>query len=178
MSTQEPEAPRGQPYGVSGQQIARQHIQPIAGEPGVDSLGAGQLRGVMPGDIPSLQDPTAIPDEPIQTGLSTGPGLGPEVMGTADPNLQELSTLKQIFLRYPTEDLRRLIEWTESNLATPLSAVSPTDVGIPPVEFDEFEEVEDEDIAEMMAEEEESFTEDVDVEATQVEELPPAPTPI
>ena len=57
--TQPISAEPGQPFGVAGQQRESQRTLPL----------------------PSLDAPTARPGEPVTTGLSTGPGAGPEVLG-------------------------------------------------------------------------------------------------
>lgn len=125
---QPPSAPKGQEYGQAGQQLAAQGIQPMAAAPvasrgrprvnGANSGGnAGQGGGLVPGDIPGLTDPTAMPNTPITAGLPSGPGPGLEALSTAGFGPQELSMLRGIYLRYPNEDLRRQLEWTESNLA-------------------------------------------------------------
>lgn len=119
------QAPKGQEYGQAGQQLAAQGIQPIAksplASPGRPRVSAGNdasaSGGVLPGDIPGLTDPTAVPGEPITAGLPSGPGPGLEALNTAAFGPQELSVLRGIFLKYPNDDLRRQIEWTESNLA-------------------------------------------------------------
>ncbi len=45
-----------------------------------------------PEDTPMMMDPTNRPDEPITAGLSSGPGIGSEVM---DPRLEETRQLKR-----------------------------------------------------------------------------------
>lgn len=70
----------------------------------------------MRGMIPSLSDPTARPDEPLTAGLPMGPGPGPEALTGMPAGNQELQILRAVFLRYPNEDLRRLIEFTENSL--------------------------------------------------------------
>jgi hypothetical protein len=118
------QAPKGQEYGQAGQQLASQGIQPMAasplaspGRPRVSPGQQGDSGGVLPGDIPGLTDPTANPDEPITAGLASGPGPGPSALNTAAFGPEELSILRGILLKYPNDDLRRQLEWTESNLA-------------------------------------------------------------
>lgn len=119
LATQAAQAPKGQQYGQAGMQIDSQRAQPIAGSrtssPSPNSGGA--LPGMAPGEIPGLSDPSAFPEEPLTAGLATGPGPGPEALKSASFGPQELSVMRGIFLRYPNDDLRRLIEWTENNLA-------------------------------------------------------------
>lgn len=44
-----------------------------------------------PEDTPMLTDPTQRPDEPITSGLRSGPGLGPEAL---DPRVGEIKQLR------------------------------------------------------------------------------------
>jgi hypothetical protein len=126
--TQPAQAPKGEDYGEANAMLERQQAQPIAGaatgnpSPGTTtkiapgSQTTGPLAGMGPGQIPSLADPSAFPDEPITAGLPGGPGPGPEALRSAAFGPQELSVMRAIFLKYPNDDLRRLIEWTEQNL--------------------------------------------------------------
>ncbi len=59
-----PAAPKGQPYGEAGAQLESQSIIPMGAPSG-------------PPPTP-LSAPTTRPDEPVQSGLSLGPGAGPE----------------------------------------------------------------------------------------------------
>lgn len=72
--------------------------------PGSPPAGPGGGGGLLP-----FNRPTDRPGEPLTHGLSTGPGMGPEVlhMPTSDPSLDELRAIYQMF---PTEQLRELIE--------------------------------------------------------------------
>lgn len=67
------DAPRGQPYGVAGQQIAAQQQMPMAAPPA-------------PAPPVALGAPTTRPDEPVQAGLSLGPGPGPESIPAIAPS--------------------------------------------------------------------------------------------
>jgi hypothetical protein len=51
-----------------------------------------QMPQASPEDSPMLTDPTARPNEPITSGLPSGPGPGPEAI---DPRLQETQQLKK-----------------------------------------------------------------------------------
>lgn len=115
---QSPQAPRGQEYGQASAQLANQAIVPIAGSPtpsNPHTAAITQTGPAGPGTVPTLADPTAYPDEPIQTGLTGGPGAGPEALAFSARN-QELAKLKAIYNRAPTESMRKLIEWSEANL--------------------------------------------------------------
>lgn len=115
--TQPATAPKGQDYGKAGEQMQSQQIQPIAGSPGAPSGAQVQAAtGLGPGEIPTLADPSAFPDEPLTAGLPSGAGPGTGALSSASFGPQELSVMRGLFLKYPNDDLRRLIEWTESNL--------------------------------------------------------------
>lgn len=128
QSTQPPSAPKNQEYGQRGAQLASQRNQPIAASPLVGSATgkAGRPRttqpgqdaggGLQPGQIPSLADPTARPNEPLTAGLPLGQGPGPEALTAASFGPEELSVLRGIMLQYPNDDIRRQLEWTERNL--------------------------------------------------------------
>lgn len=66
-----PAAPTGQPYGVAGTQLAAQQALPMSAPP------------------TAINAPTSRPSEPIQAGLSTGPGPGPESIPSINPNLPD-----------------------------------------------------------------------------------------
>lgn len=95
-----------------------QRLQPVAGSAtaGAGVSAAGQLPEIAPGDIPSLDDPSAYPDEPVTAGLRAGPGPGPESLLTGPFGPESLSLLRVVYSQFPNEDLRRLIEQTEVNL--------------------------------------------------------------
>ncbi len=121
MTTQPISMPHNQEYGVAKAQAESQRIQPIAGKPeGPKPSGTPTPTvnpGLQPGQVPTLDDPSARPDEPLTAGLPIGPGPGPSSLSTASFGPTELSVLRGIYLQYPNEDLRRMIEWTEQNLA-------------------------------------------------------------
>jgi hypothetical protein len=48
--------------------------------------------GPLPDQIPTLTTPSQRPGEPLTTGLSTGPGAGPEALGSP-PAMQQNATL-------------------------------------------------------------------------------------
>lgn len=63
-----PVAPTNQPYGTAGSQIAAQQALPMAAPP------------------TPMSSPTLRPSEPVQSGLSTGPGVGPEAIPALNPS--------------------------------------------------------------------------------------------
>lgn len=128
IATQAAQAPKGQEYGEAEAQLERQITQPVAGpatQPGASSSSGGgggvnaltsALSGLEPGGIPGLSDPSAFPDEPLTAGLPSGPGPGSSALKSATFGPPELSVMRALFLKYPNDDIRRLIEWTETNL--------------------------------------------------------------
>jgi hypothetical protein len=98
----------GQEYGKQAAQAAAQKIVPMGAspvatapqqrQPLTESLMARQP-SVLPGAIP-FTHPTERPQEPIQTGLPSGPGMGPEAMSTYNKpltqTLAQLATLPSV----------------------------------------------------------------------------------
>lgn len=69
---------------------------------------------VGPGDIPSLEDPTNLPNQPLTAGLPGGPGVGPEALNVIADENPELGILRHLYARFPNPDLRRLIGYLEA----------------------------------------------------------------
>lgn len=115
----EPVLPKGQEYGERTRMEQAQQAQPVAGSP--SSQITPMSGGMPPGSIPSLEDPTALPDDPLQSGLPGGPGAGPEaLMGTGGQGPEELALMQALARRYPLQSFMDLIQWTETNMATPM----------------------------------------------------------
>ena len=84
----------GQEYGKQIAQAQAQKIVPMGPTPNVPAPAAAP-QPQSPGIIPQAQPmfagslnwhgPTERPAEPIQAGLPTGPGPGPEILGTSKP---------------------------------------------------------------------------------------------
>ena len=98
---QAPTTKRGQEYGQAKRQEVSQQMVPLPRQVPV--------QGPMPGQVPSLEDPSMYPDRPVTHGLPVGAGAGPEVLGV-DPYDEELAIARQLYKRYPFPSLRRLIE--------------------------------------------------------------------
>jgi hypothetical protein len=88
-----------QPYGVAGAQQAAQQQIPLPQGP------------TLPPPIP-LGAPTTRPNEPVTSGIASGPGPGPEALGpgTGPTPLDELKAMYRIA---PFEELRKLIQYAE-----------------------------------------------------------------
>lgn len=103
----------GQVYGVAKQQAdaQRQIALPRALPAGTGAAPAAvATQGPTPdrAALPPLGAPTARPDEPVTTGSAFGPGAGPEVLGSGRDSTGD--ELRALYLRFPNDDLRRLIE--------------------------------------------------------------------
>lgn len=122
--TQPATAPKGADYGEAQASLDRQRAQPVAGAPitpGTPSssptpIPQASLSGMMPGEVPTLMDPSARPGEPVTAGLPSGPGPGLEGMNAGAFGPQELSFLRHLYKTYKFEPLRRMIEQMEQNL--------------------------------------------------------------
>lgn len=65
---------------------------------------------VSPDEVPNLSDPSARPNEPLTTGLPSGPGAGPEILGPmmeTDPVRRALQAMVEA---YPNNDVMRLLD--------------------------------------------------------------------
>lgn len=114
------DVPKGLGFGQRQALQQAQAVQPMAGRPDQSSATAARMaaaggggRGPAPGQIPGLDTPTLRPDEPVTTGLPTGPGGGPDVLGLGGQS-EELDILRYLYMRFPVEGLRRLIEFAET----------------------------------------------------------------
>lgn len=117
------QVPRGQPYGTATAQSQALAAVPLTGaappSPRQPSPGAQQemVPGIQPGQIPSLEDPSVRPDEPVTEGLPLGPGAGPEALGGLAPQApEEVRVLRTLYGKYKNADIRRLLQWSESQL--------------------------------------------------------------
>lgn len=86
-----PTAEKGQAYGQAGRQLSAQSALPMSAPP----------------PIP-LSAPTSRPAEPVQSGLSLGPGPGPESISQSPDPVE--STLRGLYAAYPNRDLAQLLE--------------------------------------------------------------------
>jgi len=119
LGSQPASAPPGLEYGARKRLLEAQGAQPMAGSTSgaVASRGGPPLaQRLAPGEVPSLDAPSAHPDEPVTAGLASGPGPGPESMTVGAYGPESLSLLRLVYSRFPSEDIRRLIEQTEVNL--------------------------------------------------------------
>lgn len=88
----------GQPYGVAAEQKRSMEAVPMGPPP----------RPVQP--PPRLNAPSARPNEPVQAGLPSGPGPGPEALGMGmDGRRLTRETIQALLRRYPSPTLRRML---------------------------------------------------------------------
>lgn len=98
----------GQGYGAQAAQTRAQQAVP-AGLPPAPPFAPPPTA---PNIMARLAAPTERPDEPFHTGLPTGPGPGPEILGLADP--APSAALRRWLLLHPDdEDVRTVIEMLE-----------------------------------------------------------------
>lgn len=111
-----PQANKGQPYGTAKAQEDAQISMPMGPPP-----------------IP-LGAPTQHPGEPVQNGLSLGPGVGPDAIPSIAPNAPDADTLK--FAQYlPALELMTSLPNASSsvrNLVRRLRGAIPPEAIAPP----------------------------------------------
>lgn len=127
--TQPAKAPTGQGYGKAGEQIQAQRAMPLPNvrnvsvQRGPDGRIAGvavpeqaappPMTGIPPGSLGALTRPTERPNEPLTAGIASGPGPGPEAMGMDDGSGAILTQLRELYRRFPLDDLAELIAEAE-----------------------------------------------------------------
>ena len=96
---------------LSQQAPSEQYGQRVAQQRATQAVPMAPPSGPSPDDVPSLADPTSRPDEPLTAGIASGPGPGPEIL----PNFagDPADELRALYQRYPSEELRRIIEELE-----------------------------------------------------------------
>lgn len=95
------EKPRTQPVRAAPQEVYGQRGQ----------MEAAQAQLPLPGSMGAMDRPTDRPAEPLQAGMPTGPGPGPQAlgpMGSSDDDV--LMDLRRVYAVAPTDGLRELIE--------------------------------------------------------------------
>lgn len=113
------QTPKGQPYGTGVQQSKALAAAPLSSGPPSPPMRQPSAQvpgGLKPGQIPSLSDPTARPDEPVTAGLPLGAGPGPEALGMLPQAPEDLSFARALYAKYKSPDIRRLIQWAENQL--------------------------------------------------------------
>ena len=112
--TQPIRVPTGGPQGQRQQLETAQQVIPLPDRQG----GApAQTNGAVPVQRPDVFGATTRPGEPLTAGAAAGPGPNGIGMLPDDP----IEFLRAIYLQYPSQGLRRLIETSGNQDATPLS---------------------------------------------------------
>lgn len=104
----------GGPYGEAKQLAQAQQAaplpQPQAPPPGLQAQ-AHQAAQATPPPSRMIHAPSERPEEPLTTGLATGPGAGPEVLaGGGALGNQTLSVLQGIYSKFPSDEMRALVK--------------------------------------------------------------------
>lgn len=104
----------GQAYGAAGEQRAAQQAVPLPQDTTMRAVNAATTVDPTPLAAPG---PSRFPDQPVTHGLAVGPGGGPEAIPSLaipgpppDPTIEEL---RAIYSKYPSEDLRQILEEAE-----------------------------------------------------------------
>lgn len=115
-----PKVATGKAYGERQAALERLERAPIrkdAGGSQPTTPATGGTAGptpVPPQPMPlGLDAPTQFPGRPVTHGLATGPGAGPEVLDQFGPanGMSEVGAyLRALYLKFPNDDVRALIE--------------------------------------------------------------------
>lgn len=102
-------------YGESAEYESLQQSAPLSAAPPVPTGSARSGGGGGDGGaaLVGLLDPTQRPGEPVTAGAPMGAGMGPEGLGLPDPNADVKARLYALYTRFPTADLRELLEHLE-----------------------------------------------------------------
>lgn len=86
--------PTGGAYGDATQLQQLQQAAPVGASPGGDQqVPAGLLAGLSPPTGPGFGEPTQQPGVPVTDGAMTGAGAGPEALGLAPQQDQDMQLL-------------------------------------------------------------------------------------
>lgn len=90
----------GGDYGSQAEQRRAQEAVPMGAQP------VPAVQRPLP---PSLTAPSQRPNEPVQAGLPSGPGPGPEALGVMDGTELTRETLRALLRRFPSPTLERML---------------------------------------------------------------------
>lgn len=108
-------AARGQTYGKRKQQEDAQRAVPMGRSP----VEARQVVRPQPAAPGSFTGPSTRPDEPITAGAPFGAGPSPMELGMpteAQVEDDALREMKEIYRRFPSQDLADVIQFFEESL--------------------------------------------------------------
>ena len=72
-----------------------------------------------PDMVPSLTDPTQRPDEPLTSGLASGPGPGPSSLGLPTPTVQTWQTGRDVVTQLAANpNASPALQWLASRLGS------------------------------------------------------------
>lgn len=94
-------------YGNKAEQNRQAAAVRPQAQPGMGGGGGGGVVG-SPAPPPQLDAPSARPGEPVTSGIDIGPGAGSEALGM-DPSLLTAATIRQLYQRFPSETLMRVL---------------------------------------------------------------------
>lgn len=126
LRTPSPGVPTGLPYGEHTELANAQRATPGAAPAAAPPPAAAQAPIPQPGSLPWMH-PTGRPNEPVQAGLASGPGPGPESLGLLqgnapnDPLTQAVAALNALGPKADAEttNLRDAMNATLANRAAP-----------------------------------------------------------
>lgn len=105
-------------YGERVAQERAQRAVPMAPPPTAPPAPAQAPAPRPTFDLVPLDAPTQRPDEPLTTGIATGPGAGPEALGVLPGGAQDIEEeLVALYRHYPNDDLRELLEGHQAGWA-------------------------------------------------------------
>ena len=90
----------GQEYGKQAEQQRSLNMVPAGPQP---------TAGLSRQPPPSLTAPSGRPNEPVQAGLASGPGPGPEALGPRSDAQTTRETLQALMRKYPSPTIRRML---------------------------------------------------------------------
>ena len=115
--TQPVRVPTGGRQGQRQQLETAQQVIPLPDRQGGGGPVPVQTNGAVPVERPDVFGPTSRPGEPLTAGAPAGPGSNGIGMLPDDPT----EFLRAVYLMYPSPGLRRLIETSGNQNATPVS---------------------------------------------------------
>lgn len=108
--TQAPTAAPAREYGDRKRQIEAQEAVPLPQAPPTPAPGQAPMnRQVDLSALPAVGGMSNRPDEPVTTGIPSGPGAGPEALASAAPGLLQ-EQLRALYRLFPNDDLARLVD--------------------------------------------------------------------
>ncbi len=115
--TQPVRVPTGGPQGQRQQLETAQQVIPLPDRQSGGGPLSPQTNGAVPVERPDVFGATTRPGEPLTAGAAAGPGPNGIGMLPDDP----IEFLRAIYLQFPSPGLRRLIETSGNQNATPVS---------------------------------------------------------